>query len=117
LYYFKNFAVLDTEAPTNGIAEQLPAQFLLQVATSNYSPPTSLALPNLPESKEHLKILDLAEIVAASLPDLNLAQEIEKLNNNLRGDEIRSNQNDVSLTRERAVRKPMCKLNTNAAVF
>jgi hypothetical protein len=51
-------------------------------------------------------MIDLAEIVAATLPEVNLAQEVDKLKNMFRG-ERRANENDVSLTRERTVRKPM----------
>ncbi|XP_059480359.1 protein virilizer isoform X2 [Neocloeon triangulifer] len=99
--------VLDSDTPPTPVAEQLPAQFLLQEPTRESKPPTVFDLPSLPETKEHLKNLDLAEIVAATLPDINLAQEIEKLNNMHRGDDIRLSQSDVSLSRERAVRKPM----------
>ncbi|CAB3377510.1 Hypothetical predicted protein [Cloeon dipterum] len=99
--------VLETEVPTVSVAEQLPVQFLLQEPTRESEPPAELDLPTLPESKEHLKILDLAELVAAALPDVNLAQEIDKLNSMHRGDDMRLSQNDVSLSRERAVRKPM----------
>jgi len=103
---FECISAVDSEAPANGIADQLPVQFLLQEATSAHALPSPAPLPALPESNEPLKMIDLAEIVAATLPEVNLAQEVDKLKNMFRG-ERRANENDVSLTRERTVRKPM----------